>query len=74
MSPSITRVASLASGTPIAFDTNGTVREARGLTSSTKICSFLIANWMLSRPMTPSSVASARACAWMRSIWSSPSE
>ena len=33
--PSITRVASLASGSPIAFDTNGTVRDARGLTSST---------------------------------------
>ena len=24
-----------ASGTPMAFETNGTVREARGLTSST---------------------------------------
>ena len=33
--PSISRVASLASGSPIAFETNGTVREARGFTSST---------------------------------------
>ena len=30
----MTRAASLASGTPIALLTNGTVREARGLTSS----------------------------------------
>ena len=29
------RAASFASGTPVAFDTKGTVREARGLTSST---------------------------------------
>jgi hypothetical protein len=29
------RAAILASGTPIALETNGTVREARGLTSST---------------------------------------
>ena len=34
-SPSMTRVASLASGTPVALLTNGTVREPRGLTSST---------------------------------------
>ena len=31
--PAMTRAASLASGTPIALLTNGTVREARGLTS-----------------------------------------
>ena len=34
-SPSISRQATLASGTPIALDTNGTVREARGLASIT---------------------------------------
>ena len=34
-SPSISRQATFASGTPIAFDTNGTVREARGLASIT---------------------------------------
>ena len=33
--PVITLAASLASGTPIALLTNGTVREARGFTSST---------------------------------------
>ena len=34
-SPSITRAAALASGTAVAFETNGTVRDARGLASST---------------------------------------
>jgi hypothetical protein len=33
--PAITSAASLASGRPIAFDTNGTVRDARGFTSIT---------------------------------------
>ena len=33
--PTITRAATLASGTPVAFDRYGTVRDARGLTSST---------------------------------------
>ena len=34
-SPSIIRQAILASGTPIALETNGTVRDARGLASIT---------------------------------------
>ena len=34
-SPTITRAAILAIGTPVALATNGTVREARGLTSRT---------------------------------------
>ena len=33
--PAMQRAAILASGMPVALDTNGTVREARGLTSST---------------------------------------
>ena len=33
--PTITRAATLASGTPVAFDRYGTVRDARGFTSST---------------------------------------
>ena len=33
--PAMTLAASFASGTPIALLTNGTVREARGFTSST---------------------------------------
>ncbi len=34
-SPSITRAAALASGVAVALETNGTVREARGLASRT---------------------------------------
>ena len=34
-SPAMTRAASFASGTPVAFETNGTVRLARGLASMT---------------------------------------
>ena len=34
-SPSITRVASLTMGTPVTLERKGTVREARGFTSST---------------------------------------
>jgi hypothetical protein len=33
--PAITRAPILASGIPVAFDTNGAVRDARGFTSST---------------------------------------
>ena len=33
--PAITRAAICASGTPLAFDRYGTVRDARGFTSST---------------------------------------
>ncbi len=33
--PAMQRAAILASAWPVAFDTNGTVREARGFTSST---------------------------------------
>ena len=35
LSPAMMRAAHLASGTPVALLTNGTVREARGLTSMT---------------------------------------
>jgi len=33
--PAITNAAMRAMGTPVAFETNGTVRDARGFTSST---------------------------------------
>ena len=33
--PAMTLAASLASGTPMDLETNGTVRDARGLTSMT---------------------------------------
>ena len=35
VAPSMTRAAALATGTPVALATNGTVREARGLASRT---------------------------------------
>ena len=35
LTPTMARVATFASGIPIAFAMNGTVREARGFTSST---------------------------------------
>jgi hypothetical protein len=57
--PVITFAASFASGTPIALATKGTVRDARGLTSSTYSWPSLIANWTFMRPTTFSSRASA---------------
>ena len=57
--PTITLVASLARGTPIALLTKGMVLEALGLTSNTKTFSSLIANWMFIRPTTFSSLAMA---------------
>ena len=73
-SPSRIRQAILASGTPIALDTNGTVREARGLASITyRRSSPRIANWTLSRPTTPSARAIPVVCWAMRSSMSPPS-
>ena len=59
------RAAIFASGTPVALETNGTVREARGFTSRMKMPrpSLCTANCTFIRPSTPSSRASARACA-----------
>ena len=42
--PTMQRAATRASGVPVALATNGTVRDARGLTSSTKISSWRTAN------------------------------
>jgi hypothetical protein len=53
VAPSMIRAAALASGTAVALDTNGTVREARGLASSTYSASSFSAYWTLSRPRTP---------------------
>src|SRR5438132_399009 len=52
--PAMMRAASRASGSPTAFDTNGTVREARGLASSTYSTSFLTAYCTFKSPRTPS--------------------
>jgi len=59
------RAAIFASGRPVAFDTYGTVRDARGFTSSTYTVPFWIANWTFIRPTTES--ACAMATVWRRS-------
>jgi hypothetical protein len=58
--PAISRAATLTSGTPVALATNGTVREALGLASSTNTWPCLTAYCTLSRPTTASSSASRR--------------
>ena len=63
--PSITCVARRGRGTPVALETNGAVREARGFTSRMNTIPSLTANWMFIRPTTRSSLA--RATVW-RSI------
>ena len=57
VSPAITRDAALASDTPVAFATNGTVREARGLASITNTSPDFTANCTFSSPTTPSAWA-----------------
>mmetsp|Transcript_12475 Transcript_12475/g.41084 ORF Transcript_12475/g.41084 Transcript_12475/m.41084 type:complete len:358 (-) Transcript_12475:2033-3106(-) len=56
--PTIASDAYLASGWPIALDTKGTVRLARGLASMMYTSSSRTAYWMLRRPTTLSSCAS----------------
>ena len=61
------RAAILASGMPVALDTNGTVREARGFTSSRKMVSspsslVWMANWVFISPTTFSALASSTTC------------
>ena len=58
-SPAITLAANLAKGTPIVFETNGTVLDALGLTSITKSSSSLTANWIFISPRTSNFLASA---------------
>ena len=66
--PAITFAANFASGTPIALLTNGTVRDARGLTSSTyTVCPFT-AYCTFIKPMTFSSRAIACVCSRIVSI------
>src|SRR5688500_15746275 len=65
-SPSITRAAADANGTPVAFEMNGTVRLARGFTSITYTTRSLIAYCTLMSPTTPN--ASAKATVWRRVV------
>ena len=58
--PAITSAAIFASGTPVAFDRYGTVRDARGFTSSTYTTSSFRAYWMFMSPTTFSARAMRR--------------
>ena len=58
--PAMILAATLASGTPLAFERYGTVRDARGFTSSTYTTSSLIAYCTFIRPMTLSARAMRR--------------
>ena len=59
VAPNITRVATLANGTPVALATNGTVRLARGLASMTYTLVPATAYCTLISPRTSSAVAMA---------------
>ena len=50
--------ACFANGTPVALLANGTVRDARGLTSITYSVSCCTANWMFISPTTCNAFAS----------------
>ena len=58
--PAMTRAATWASGMPVAFARYGTVRDARGFTSSTYTASSLIAYWTFINPFTLSARAMRR--------------
>ena len=73
-SPSITRTATLARGTPVALPTKGTVRDARGLTSRQYTVPSLTANWALMRPRTPRASASRSIAVTMAVMVASSSE
>ena len=70
VAPSMIRAAALASGTAVALDTNGTVRDARGLASSTYSTPPASAYCTLSRPRTPTpaAIASVAARIWPMSL------
>ncbi len=70
VAPSITRAATLASGTPVALAMKGTVRDARGFTSSTETAPSFTAYWTLISPSTPSASAKRRVWASMVAITS----
>ena len=62
--PAMQRAAIFASDTPMHLETNGTVRDARGFTSSTYTSSSCTASCTFISPTTPSSKAMART--WRR--------
>ena len=60
VAPTIKRAAALTRGTPVALATNGTVRDARGLASSTNTWPAFTAYWTLMSPTTSRAAAMAR--------------
>ena len=62
----------MAQGTPVALETNGTVREALGLTSNRYSRPSLTAYWMFIRPRTPISKARAWVAWRISSIMALP--
>ena len=73
MRPVPISAAALAICTPVALETNGTVREARGLASITYSTSEASANCRLIRPFTPTPRAMASVAARTRSTTSGAS-
>ena len=67
------RAAALASGTAVALDTNGTVRDARGLASRTYRTPAARAYCTFSRPRTPTPAAMASVDSRIRAMYSLPS-
>ena len=68
--PDITSTAILAIGIPVVLLTNGTVRDARGLTSITYKVSNITANWMFNSPLTFRALASMAVNSFISSCWS----
>ena len=66
------RAAALASGTAVALDTNGTVREARGFASSTYSTPPASAYCTFSSPRTPTPRAIASVERLISSMYSCP--
>ena len=69
VAPSAIRTASSTIGTPVTLDRNGTVREARGLTSMRYTPSSRTMNWALTRPFAPSA-STIRSIVATISAWS----
>ena len=67
----MTLAAIFASDVPVAFDRYGTVRDARGFTSSTYTTSSLVANCTFISPTTPSARAMRRVCSRIVCRWRS---
>ena len=72
-SPTAIRAAALARDIPVALETNGTVREARGFASKTYKIPLASAYCTFSKPSTPTPLAMASVEVRIRSICSGPS-